>query len=198
MKNPLAIENARIPVKTIEDSRIRQMTSEEQAAAEKRLNHLVNASIDPAKRLKLLYRFIDKMWHDGFGNAVVCKRGCAHCCNVSVYLTDYEAQYIAYQQRIDVNLDKEKAGDYTDQPCTFLKDNECSIYEDRPLACRVYGTFDSADYCADPTYPSHQIIAVGAPGDGGLDAANHVALFLMQCSGFKYKDIRQYFPEVAK
>jgi hypothetical protein len=25
-------------------------------------------------------------------------------------------------------------------PCSFLKDGRCSIYEDRPLICRIYGT----------------------------------------------------------
>ncbi len=27
-------------------------------------------------------------------------------------------------------------------PCTFLKDGECSIYENRPLACRVHFSLD--------------------------------------------------------
>lgn len=29
-----------------------------------------------------------------------------------------------------------------DQPCPFLKDNKCSIYEDRPYVCRTYTCVD--------------------------------------------------------
>lgn len=29
-----------------------------------------------------------------------------------------------------------------DEPCPFLRDNKCSIYEDRPLTCRGYSCID--------------------------------------------------------
>ncbi len=36
-------------------------------------------------------------------------------------------------------------------PCPFLEDESCSIYEDRPIACREYLVTSDPAHCADPT-----------------------------------------------
>lgn len=36
-------------------------------------------------------------------------------------------------------------------PCPFLENESCSIYPDRPIACREYLVTSPAEYCAQPT-----------------------------------------------
>src|SRR5438132_7183292 len=36
-------------------------------------------------------------------------------------------------------------------PCPFLEEESCSIYADRPLACREYLVTSPAEHCADPS-----------------------------------------------
>ncbi len=41
-------------------------------------------------------------------------------------------------------------------PCPFLEDESCSIYRDRPIACREYIVTSPAEHCARPTADSVQ------------------------------------------
>jgi len=47
----------------------------------------------------------------------------------------HKLAYRYFQQRID---------------CPFLEDEQCSIYADRPLACRKLAVTSPAEFCADP------------------------------------------------
>lgn len=75
---------------------------------------------------------------------------CANCCR-DVKPTFSEAEVgrlaermgIAQQQFIDAYLEGNDAGEEKPwqtktKPCPFLKDNHCSVYEDRPADCRNY------------------------------------------------------------
>ncbi|HTW95905.1 MAG TPA: YkgJ family cysteine cluster protein [Tepidisphaeraceae bacterium] len=55
------------------------------------------------------------------------------------------------QQFVVTYLEKSEAGDEKPwqtrtTPCPFLKDNRCSIYEDRPADCRGYPYLDAPDF----------------------------------------------------
>ncbi len=73
---------------------------------------------------------------------------CANCCKTtSPLFRDVDIKRISKRLRmpvgkfIDQYLRIDEDNDYVLQssPCTFLgSDNKCSIYEDRPLACREY------------------------------------------------------------
>ncbi len=86
-----------------------------------------------------------------------CKQGCAYCCHLNVdvikpemkfiwdkvtkYLTPEQLDAVKAQARI--NYDTKHVLHFEERlntrcPCPFLdkKTNACSIYEDRPLACR--------------------------------------------------------------
>ncbi|MGE0826405.1 MAG: YkgJ family cysteine cluster protein [Candidatus Binatia bacterium] len=43
-------------------------------------------------------------------------------------------------------------------PCPFLEDGACSIYADRPIACREYLVTSPAENCAEPTAQTVQTI----------------------------------------
>ena len=98
---------------------------------------------------------------------IACAAGCSHCCKVAVDVQAHEvllaADYIqvhfnleqlagviertaAHRQRLAGLTSEERAR--LIQPCALLDETgRCSIYEDRPEACRVHHTSD-ADVCA--------------------------------------------------
>jgi Fe-S-cluster containining protein len=81
-----------------------------------------------------------------------CKAGCSHCCYMATNVTLEEAQAIsAYSGKPIQALDDDSLT-YSDDanikrfegvPCPFLVDNQCSVYEVRPFACRVHYSVDS-------------------------------------------------------
>ncbi|MGM0478724.1 MAG: YkgJ family cysteine cluster protein [Bacteroidota bacterium] len=73
---------------------------------------------------------------------------CANCCKTtSPIFRDIDIQRLSKRLRIApaefveryLQLDNENDYVLKSSPCTFLQDdNKCSVYEDRPLACREY------------------------------------------------------------
>lgn len=47
-------------------------------------------------------------------------------------------------------------------PCPFLEDESCSIYEDRPVACREYLVTSPAEHCARPSAETIQCVNLAA------------------------------------
>lgn len=102
------------------------------------------------KAAKANKRLLDDQFHSTH-TAVFKKMDCltcANCCKTtSPIFRDVDIKRIAKRLRvserqlIDSYLKMDDENDYVLQssPCTFLgDDNKCSIYEDRPLACREY------------------------------------------------------------
>lgn len=75
---------------------------------------------------------------------IACKDGCSHCCHIPVSLTKPEALEIAKAIRVDiapvVQISDQPTG--YDNPCTFLVQGSCSIYEHRPIICRTHMNLD--------------------------------------------------------
>ena len=85
--------------------------------------------------------------HDAVFEVIDCLE-CANCCKTtSPIFRDVDIERLSKRLRVThtefaeqyLNLDNE--GDYVlkSSPCVFLQeDNKCSVYEDRPKACREY------------------------------------------------------------
>ncbi len=79
---------------------------------------------------------------------IQCKSGCTACCFIDVEISRDEAKLIVdYCQENEIEIDKSylveqaKAGRKTFSSlsrCVFLKNNMCSIYPVRPIACRKH------------------------------------------------------------
>lgn len=93
---------------------------------------------------------LDEQFHSGHERAfskIDCLQ-CANCCKTtSPIFRDIDIKRISKSLRVKESefirsyLRMDEENDYVLQksPCTFLNvDNTCSIYEDRPLACREY------------------------------------------------------------
>lgn len=89
--------------------------------------------------------------------SVACFKGCHWCCHQAVYANSYELHFLS--EKIKRKLDPEKLKDVVERaeakhaitselnedkilqykaPCPLLNDDACSIYEARPMACRIY------------------------------------------------------------
>jgi Fe-S-cluster containining protein len=109
-------------------------------------------------------RLVDGLLAQAPEGAVACKAGCGHCCHVAVSVTAPEALTIvehlkrpgsaAELQQLAgrVAAARERTGRLSsserfspDNPCVFLDDGRCRIYEVRPLACRGMNSLDATE-----------------------------------------------------
>lgn len=93
---------------------------------------------------------------DALAPHVACKPGCSHCCYMNTMIYEHEAIRLAEvsgrkMKRLPyrpLELVYLQGNRFNGQPCTFLVNNECSVYEDRPLVCRTHHSLqDDASLC---------------------------------------------------
>jgi hypothetical protein len=71
-----------------------------------------------------------------------CKEGCSWCCYMPTELSQTEADAIGFavgqkaKQLKQTARVHENTDSHTGSPCVLLKDDCCSIYENRPYVCR--------------------------------------------------------------
>jgi hypothetical protein len=107
----------------------------------KRINMIAgNPAISTGAKIRALWECVDEIGRVA-GPRSACRRGCSHCCHTPVLMPEQEAELIGRKigvkprQLEGITRAHEIRAGY-DNPCPFLKDNACSIYEWRPLACR--------------------------------------------------------------
>lgn len=129
---------------------------------------------------------------------VACKKGCSSCCHMNVSVTRSEADRIAKTVGtsaaiLDAALHHDP-GEFAGVPCPFLDERgACSVYADRPLACRKHSSFFADE---NPCHPSlMNYIAVPMVSFSGLDNALMAA---SGASGALIADIRDFFPAWAR
>lgn len=109
----------------------------------------------------------------------VCMKGCGECCKLPVHVTVTEAKKIAEftgkkaQKLITHQLitDQKLQNNY----CPFFDTNvaQCSIYEVRPLVCRLYSSLDHYDNCGGTETHYHTSLNVTKPINQGYNFLNH-------------------------
>lgn len=97
--------------------------------------------------------------------AVRCRKGCAHCCRIRVDVTADEAELLAElvragaahpdPSRLALQRDWATPEAFVGRPrveaeCVFLgEDGACTVYEDRPSACRALLVASDPELCRD-------------------------------------------------
>jgi uncharacterized protein len=88
---------------------------------------------------------------------VACKKGCAQCCHIAAVITEFEAKILAKasgKKRAKVRKTGNRdalVSKYFGVPCPFLKNNTCSVYEQRPITCRTHTNLASRAFFCDTT-----------------------------------------------
>jgi hypothetical protein len=87
-----------------------------------------------------------------------CKKGCSKCCKTDISVFEIEADRIlewfsALSESEQSRLKSLWATPHQAEHCAFLYDDQCTVYEARPLICRTQGlplflsTDNALDYC---------------------------------------------------
>ena len=152
---------------------------------------MTSAVEDRADLLKIVSKFVQLT-----APISACKSGCSHCCKMAVTITSDEAASIGeaigvVPLRPPPVVDQEATvAKHMNTVCPFLKSNVCSIYEHRPVACRLH--FNISAYpvvCDTINFPGNDVpnynfedlwFAVGA---------------VSYLSGAYPADIRDFFPD---
>ena len=113
----------------------------------KRINMIAgNPAITTGAKIRTLWECVDEIGRVA-GPRSACRRGCSHCCHIPVLMPEQEAELIGRKigvkpRRLEGITPPHEIRAGYDNPCPFLKDNACSIYEWRPLACRQLYNMD--------------------------------------------------------
>ena len=88
---------------------------------------------------------------------VACHKGCHWCCHQAVYANSYELHFLSEKIKsrfskeqisecieaaeaksaVTSKMDEEQISTYK-SPCPLLENGACSVYDARPMACRIY------------------------------------------------------------
>lgn len=123
-----------------------------------------------------------------------CKSGCSYCCHIAATITETEAQILGKAigrkpKKLVGGVNYEETRDkWFGVPCTFLKNGRCSVYNARPLACRLHVNLaDTPFFCNTEVPPGESLVP-----QLNLDQINkaHAQMFF----GDAWADIRDFFP----
>lgn len=153
----------------------------------------------PKAKIILLRQMTDKIVEAAKGLAP-CRKGCNHCCHMATLVHLEEAQAIAKATGAKMtmpkafnvelwNVEKLRAR-YDGVACRFLVNGACSIYAERPLACRMHVIVDRDNLLCEivpgqkirvPMLDTKEVDwAISNAWGGPLE--------------MKYADIREFFP----
>ena len=126
---------------------------------------------------------------------VACAKGCSACCHMNVSVTRAEAERLgAAVGRRPVEIREtvlHASNEFSGKACPFLDAaGSCSIYADRPLACRKHASFFEDDLACQTGVMDE--VEVPMVSFSGLDEA----LFTVSAKQGKVvlADIRDFFP----
>jgi Fe-S-cluster containining protein len=130
-----------------------------------------------------------------------CKAGCSHCCHISVLIHENEA---AQLQKVTGKIAKgvplrspeqirriDFDNKYRGNPCPFLIDNLCSVYDSRPFVCRQHHSLDDTPEQCDTSRIKSEHSSVPT---FNLKYLEFSVAYLEFAAGNALGDIREYFP----
>ncbi|HEX7888822.1 MAG TPA: YkgJ family cysteine cluster protein [Ramlibacter sp.] len=187
-----------------------RLAAQRARASEPRVGGLLK-QLEKAPRIQhriFWLRQLAEVFGESVGPHSACSAGCDACCRQPVVLTQQEAEVIARETGAPLHQPAtwSAKGDerYVAQPCSFLEDSRCTIYEHRPMVCRLMFSMDVDDLLCHrvPGALSHMPYA---------DYSQHKELYLRAHLGkvkseealqaglqqLKLADIREFFPQGA-
>ncbi|MDX9668714.1 YkgJ family cysteine cluster protein [Pseudomonas sp. P8_250] len=163
----------------------------------KEFNHAINLKIPKRAKMERFLEVADKL-SKAVRPYAACKSGCSYCCSIAATITETEALIMSRASGIKPKklvggIDEEKTRDkWFGVPCTFLKNGRCSIYNARPLACRLHANLANTSFFCDTEVPPGESLVPQM----NLDQINQA--FAMEFFRDAWADIRDFFPPSAK
>ncbi|WP_120800262.1 YkgJ family cysteine cluster protein [Thiocapsa rosea] len=142
----------------------------------------------PLRKLELLFEFMDEL-HGAIRPYLPCKKGCSLCChNQAIDVTELEIAFIEQEtpHRRQATLGPTPG---PRQPCPFLMENVCSIYEARPFLCRRHTVLTQTSHWCHPDRAN----AEEFPLLGFTEVDRAMGLILSESGNASPTDIRVIF-----
>lgn len=157
------------------------------------LERIRKANAAPMKKLEMLYSFMEEL-SKVTSRFMPCKRGCSGCCHYNVSVSLVEIEYIERKTKHRRESSMGVKQDFHGQPCVFLENGACSIYEARPFVCRRHHALTPTSHWCQPARSGDQEFPLIA--FSGVDASfDHIRLG----SGSAHPvDIRQAFSSTKR
>lgn len=131
---------------------------------------------------------------DAVAPFVACGKGCSACCKMNVSISAIEAERLsAASGRRMVNVAqpiRHSEDRFAGVTCPFLVNDECSVYDTRPYACRAHYSFDTNAHWCQPDRAYVEGMSLLQMG-GARQAYNDIVVG-SRMGGFA--DIRDFFP----
>jgi Fe-S-cluster containining protein len=153
---------------------------------------VLERSLTPKAKLYQLQKASNRL-----GNLVTphsaCKSGCSHCCNISAIICETEAKAISKATGRAMAMPEGVPSPmlvtrWHKVPCPFLKKGRCSVYDDRPMVCRLmFNMADTPEQC-DTDIPSEDSYVMT------LNLKELQQGFLLAFINEQWGDIRDFFP----
>jgi hypothetical protein len=166
------------------------------AAIKVMVRHVLDDTVSMSAKILAIWELADFMGRFTAGD-VACKRGCSHCCHIAVLVPKQEAEVIAHRvgrkpATVPPRMDAQHIEWGYHNPCPFLRDGECSIYESRPLVCRAHYSVDKDELLCSLSPPHSNSVPL-------LNTSELTKLLFMVVSrgGRRvphFADIREWFP----
>lgn len=130
-----------------------------------------------------------------------CKAGCSQCCYQRVAMTQGEADAIGYRighaaKQLPASYKVPAVEAFSPAtPCVFLKNNQCSIYDSRPFACRNLVNLDVDNLLCD--FDNWELGVKKDPAFVGFpmqDPGPMLGAYKLLAGKDKVGDIRDFFP----
>jgi Fe-S-cluster containining protein len=136
--------NRRLPVSRQMAQDNLQKASRPLLSTSMRLLYRSHEASSKAKKYAWLAKAADQ-FSTAMQPAAACQAGCTSCCHIPVSITRFEAGRIAAATGHPMNPSPSAAPVEASHksPCPFLKQDLCSIYEHRPIACRTHLNLDT-------------------------------------------------------
>ena len=170
--------------------------------AQKRVNAIIKSHRNLETKLTAFYAVVDEVMKP-IASECACRKGCSHCCHITVLITEHEAAYIG--KRIGRKPAKPKTvwrnPEYNPvdwgyhNPCTFLVDGACSIYAHRPLPCRTQYNADVDSLLCELTPPESKPVRY-VDNRKWDNAWLKIVLSVHHDRAPVVADIREFFPKV--
>ena len=124
---------------------------------------------------------------------VACKASCSGGCHIPLPISEVEAEQIGLAiGRTPEKMQSNHEGSmekFTGVACTFLLNNECSIYEYRPMACRAHVSLDVDPLLCDAQPYGRPDVKVYR-----LDLRYVDIAYVMMNGKRHIADVREFFP----
>lgn len=151
----------------------------------------------PKAKLRQIYRLVDEISKIRMP-FVACGKGCSSCCHMNVTITLEEAAQLSKaadrkMANLAATVDHDPA-EFAGRACPFLdRKGLCSVYADRPLACRLHASYFETSAACHPNVMN----LVEAP-KVGFSGPEEALLAIKAEAEPVFADIRDFFPSEGK